>query len=613
VRFEPRARARRKHLVVASGIAGLLLVGALAGTWFYRHARAIAERERSLAVLPFENLSADPGDAFFAAGMRSEVVGELTRFADLKTVGPQSTRAYAAGTNRDLAAVGDELGVRHLLQGSVRHGDGTMQVSVRLIDLRAPDRAWTASYQRPIAEILALRNEITRAVAAQLQTRLSAREEAALDLPPTTDLQAYELYLRARALSSATPEPSTAQIFHDGREAITILNRAVTRDPNFVLAYCELAKWHDELYFQRNVGPPEEQAVDHRSLAEIALEKARRLQPEAGAVHLAFARRALQINRDAEHAGYEIERARETLPNDAEVETIAGRVARRADRWDDALHCLERAVSLEPRDVNLRVLLADTYRCMRRYDEFDRHITHAIALTPPDKLGTLPVHRALGRLESSADMTPLRAVFAEQSTAHQLDDADKASAEMNIAVWSHDAEAITRLLATEHAQPSFNGIDYPDAWFEALAARMRGDHSAETVAFSAARPYVEKRALSSPSEGVPLSILAIIDAGLGRKDDAIQEAKRACELTSFQANNFDATTVRCNSAVVYAWTGESDLALAELNNLLTRAAASHAVCQPTYGDFRLNPFWDPLRDDPRFIALVEQLAPSPRK
>ncbi|HEV3410295.1 MAG TPA: hypothetical protein VG095_08365, partial [Chthoniobacterales bacterium] len=390
-------------------------------------------------------------------------------------------------------------------------------------------------------------------------------------------------------------------------------NEAVARDPNFALAYCELARWHDELHFQRNVGPPDEQAVDHRSLAEIALAKARRLQPDSGAVHLAHAIHALQINRDAEHAAYEIERARETLPNNAQVETIAGRIARRADRWDEAVHYLERAVSLEPRDASLRTLVAATYRCMRRYEEFDRHIAAAIALTPAEKLGTLPMHRALGRLESSADIAPLRAAFVEQLAAHQLDEADRASAEMNIAVWSKDPDAITRFLATPHAEASFNGIAYPDAWFEALAARMRGDNAAALAAFNAARPAMEKLVISSPAEGVPLSILAIIDAGLGRKNQAIQEAKRACELSTFKTQNFDATTVRCNLAVVYAWTGENDLAIAELSKLIERPAASHAVCQPTYGDFRLNPLWDPLRKDPRFTALVDKLAPpAPR-
>ena len=610
LRFEPRARSRRKYLRFVAAIATVLLVLTLVGTSLQQRAESRAESERSIAVLPFENLSPASRDEFFAVSMQNEIAAELSQFANMRTIGPHSTRSYSPGTQRDLASVGRELGVRHLLEGSVRRGGGNLQVSLRLVDLREPKHHWEQTYNRPIGEIFALRNEITRAVAAQLQTRVSSSEMAALDLQPTTDVQAYELYLRARALSS--PDPSVAQMFQNGRQAIAMLNEAVARDPNFALAYCELARRHDDLHFQRNVGPPEEQAVDHRSLAEIALAKARRLQPNSGAVHLAHATHAMQINRDAEHAAYEIERARLTLPNNPEVETIAGRIARRADRWDEAVQCLERAVSLEPRDARLRKLLADTYRCMRRYEDFDRHIAAAIALTPAETSGMLPLHRALGLLESSADMAPLRAAFAEQIAAQRIDDADRASAEMNIAIWSKDSDAITRFLATEHAEVTFNGVGYPDAWFAALAARMREDNAGALAAFNAARPAMEKRVVSAPAEGVPLSILAIIDAGLGRKEQAIQEAKRACELSTFKTQNFDATTVRCHLAVVYAWTGETDLALAELGKLVERPAASHVVCQPTYGDFRLNPLWDPLRNDPRFAALVQKLAPADR-
>ncbi len=609
LRFEPIARRRRRRLILAAVGLGLTLALVSLAYLIYHRTRASFERDRSVAVLPFQNLSPDSEDAFFTVGIQDEIAAALSRLADLKTIGSDSTRSYLPGMHRDLAAIGRELSVRHLLEGSVWRANGEMRVLLRLIDLRDPAHPWTQSYARPVKNVFALQNEITRVVAAQLETRISSSESAALNTPPTTDSQAYDLYLRARSLSLARSDPPVSQIFSDGRHAIALLNQAISRDPNFALAYCELARWHDELYFQRNLGPPEERAIDHRSLAEVALEKARRLRPDSGAVHLAGAIHALQINRDVEGARYEIERARQTLPNNAQVETIAGRVARRADHWPEALHCFERAVSLEPRDVSLRILLADTDRCMRHYEDFDRVMASAIALTPAEKLGFLPLHQALGRLESSADIAPLRAAFAEQSAAHQLDDADKASAEMNIAVWSHDPDAISRFLASKHVEASFNGIAYPDAWFEALAARMRGDNAGAMTAFTAARSEMVKRTFSSPAEGVPLSILAIIDAGLGLKQEAIDEGKRACELSSFQANNLDATTVGCNLAVVYAWTGETDLAFAELNKLIDRPASSHTICQPTYGDFELNPFWDPLRNDPRFEALVKRLRP----
>ena len=432
-----------------------------------------------------------------------------------------------------------------------------------------------------------------------------------LDTPPTTDLQAYDLYLQARALSTVPTDGAT--FFATGKRAIGLLEQAVARDPNFVLAYCELAKWHDDLYVQRNHGPPEELAIDHRSLAEVALEKARTLQPDFGAVHLELADHALKITKNLEEAEIQVDLARRPLPNNAQVEAIAGRVARRQDRWDEALRSFEKAVSLEPRDVSLRNFLALTYRYMRRYDDYDRAMQSMIALTPPEKLGTLPLERALAQLEKSADLGPLRATITTQMAAHQLDDDNADTAQMMLALWSRDAAAVSSILSRMHAPLGWNGIEYPDAWFEAIAARIRGDKTAEAKAFTHARPEMEKYVVAAPTQGLQLSVLAMIDAGLGHKDKAVEEGKRACDLAPFKQNNFDATTVRCNLAVVYARTRENDLAIAELNKLVDRPAIGSGIAQPTYGDFRLNPLWDPLRSDPRFEALVQRLAPVASK
>jgi tetratricopeptide (TPR) repeat protein len=299
------------------------------------------------------------------------------------------------------------------------------------------------------------------------------------------------------------------------------------------------------------------------------------------------------------------------LPNNSQVEVIAGRVARRQDRWDEALRCFERAVALEPRDVSLRNLLALTYRYLRRYDDCDRIMQSMVALIPPDKLGVLPIERAFMHLEKSADLGPLREAIETQLTAHQLD--KDHTPPMMLALWSHDAAAISHILSNNHEVIGWNGVLYPDAWFEGTAARIRGDNNAAVKAFSKARPEMEKYVVAAPTQGLQLSVLAMIDAGLGHKDKAVEEGKRACDLTPFKQNNFDATTVRCNLAVVYAWTGQNDLAIDELSKLLNRPAMGSGIAQPTYGDFRLNPLWDPLRNDPRFEALVQRLAPVASK
>ena len=344
-------------------------------------------------------------------------------------------------------------------------------------------------------------------------------------------------------------------------------------------------------------------------MAEAALESARRLQPDSGAVHQELALHALKISNNVEEAAIQVQLARLSLPNNAQVEAIAGRVARRQDRWDESLRCFERAVSLEPRDLTVRALLATTYRYMRRYEDWDRVMESMIDLTPPDKLGILPIDRAFARLEKSADLGSLREAITTQMTAHQLDESHATQTQMMLAIWSHDAAAVSRILSDKHEPIGWNGLVYPDAWFEALAARIRGDNNAAVKAFAIARPEIEKRVVAAATNGVELSVLAMIDAGLGHKEQAVQEGKRACELTPFKVNNFDAPTARCNLAVVYAWTGQNDLAIAELSKLVDRPASGSGIAQPTYGDFQLNPVWDPLRNDPRFEALVKWLTP----
>jgi len=610
-KFSTEARSRRRRSALAAVGATLLIPAIAAGTWLYERSKSSAEMERSIAVLPFENLSPDGEDSYFTVGMQIEITNDLARLAGMKVIGSRSTRAYAPAKDRDLRTIGSDLGVRYLLEGTTSRENDQMRVAIHLVDLRNSTHPWTEAYQRPVKDVFALQSEITRAVATQLQAHLSPNETAMLDTPPTTDLQAYALYLQARALSTALSDGAT--FFATGKRAIGLLEQAVGRDPNFVLAYCELAKWHDDLYFQRDHGPPEELAIDHRSLAEVALEKARTLQPDSGAVHLELADHALKITKNLEEAETQVELARRTLPNNAQVEAIAGRVARRQDQWEESLRCFERAVSLEPRDLSLRNFLALTYRYMRRYDDYDRAMQSMIALTPPEKLGTLPVEGALAQLEKSADLGPLRAAITTQMAAHQLDDDNADTTQMMLALWSRDAAAVSSILSRMHGPLGWNGIVYPDAWFAAIAARIRGDNGAAKKAFAIARPELEKRVVAAPSNGVELSVLAIADAGLGHSQQAIEEGRRACDLAPFKTNNFDAPTVHCNLAVVYAWTGQNDLAIDELSKLLNRPAMGSGIAQPTYGDFRLNPLWDPLRNDPRFEALVQRLAPVPSK
>ena len=226
---------------------------------------------------------------------------------------------------------------------------------------------------------------------------------------------------------------------------------------------------------------------------------------------------------------------------------------------------------------------------------------------------TLPggrtVERAFARSEKSGDLTSVREVITTQLATGQLDENNGVEALMMLALQSRDTAAVSHILLSKHPSLGWNTIVYPDAWFEALAARIRGDNNTAVRAFAIARPEMESRVNATPTNGVKLSVLAVIDAGLRRKEQAIDQGERARGLTPFKANNFDACTVRSNLAVVYAWTGENDLAISELSNLADRPASGSGISRVTYGDLQLNPVWDPLRSDPRFQSLVKRLAP----
>jgi len=611
-KFSAEARSRRKRANLIAAAALAVLCATALGTWLYQRAKFSAQIERSIAVLPFENLSPSGEDAYFTVGIQDEITNDLARLAGLKVIGSQSTRSYAPDRERNLRAIGRDLGVRHLLEGTVSRANDQLRVALRLVDLRNSSHPWAEVYERPLKDVFALQNEMTHRVAAQLQAPLAPDEQTAIDTPPTSDLQAYELYLRAIAIQRLVRDPAEQRDTYQQR--VALLDEAVARDPKFVLAYCELARAHDVLFRSRRGASGEEQTIDHRALADAALEKARRLAPDGGFVHLALADHFFSANDDAEQARLEIDLARKSLPNNAGLEGTAGTIARAQGRWDDAVRSYERAVNLEPRDNVSRFTLANTYRLLRRYQDFDREIGAVIGFMPTKDSATYRAFRTFGPLESRGEVTPLRAALSIVGNEDDPDGRVRDLYGMFLALADRDPDTISRILArAADGTFVFNGVKYPKSWYEGLAARMRGNKAAAQQAFRVARSEVEKATVAEPSDARGLSLLAMIDAGLEQKEQAIAEAERARDMVPFETSSMDAPIVRCNLAVVYAWTGQSEIAIFELNSLTGRPAGSNLPAQPTYGDFKLSPLWDPLRKDPRFAEIMKRLAPVASK
>src|SRR5437667_415058 len=301
-----------------------------------------APPEKSIAVLPFSNLSKEQENALFADGMQDEILSDLAKVADLKVISRTSVMPYKSGMPRNMRVIGQQLGVAHVVEGSVQRAGNRVRVNAQLVDARTDRHLWAQSYDRDLADVFAIQSEIAKTIADQLQAKLSPREKNAIERHPTSDISAFDLYTRAKNILLRTAFVGKANLL----EAVDLLNQAVARDPSFFDAYCQLAYAHDALYFF---------GLDHTSarlaLAEAALQAASRLRPDAGETHLARAQNLYWAYGDYDGALAELEFARQTLPNDARIFGLTGLIQRRQGHWEESTQNLERAAELDPRDI----------------------------------------------------------------------------------------------------------------------------------------------------------------------------------------------------------------------------------------------------------------------
>jgi TolB-like protein/Tfp pilus assembly protein PilF len=552
--------------------------------------------EKSIAVLPFENLSSDKENAYFTDGVQDEILTDLAKIADLKVISRTSVMQYKSGLARNLREIGQQLGVAHLLEGSVQRAGGKVRVNAQLIDARNDAHLWAQTYDRDLADVFAIQSEVAQAIADQLNAKLSPEEKAAIKQPPTADLVAYDLYVRAQALRAATS--FNTQLKDNLLQAAHLLEQAIARDPMFFLAYCRLAEAHDLIYFFGNDHTPARLA-----LADTAIQAALRLRPDSGEAHLALAEHLYRGFRNYERALAELTLARRSLPNDPLVFELTGFITRRQGHWEESAANLKRALELDPRNLFFLQQLSFNYQFQRRYRDLAAVLDRGLKLVPSDP--DTRVARALIDLQERADPRPahatIEAVVAEDPAAAKT----IAERWLFIALCERDNLAVSRALAVVPPEGLSLGSTWsPRAYWEALAARARGDATVARAAFTTARAEVEKTMREQPDYAQGLTVLGLIDAGLGRKDDAIREGRRAVELVPISKDALDGTDMMLNLTIIYAWTGEKDLALKQL------AEAAQVPSTLTYGWLRLHPDWDPLRGDPRFAKIVASLAPK---
>ncbi len=353
---------------------------------------------KSIAVLPFENLSDDRQNAYFADGVQDEVLSHLARIADLKVISRTSVMQYKAGAQRNLREIGQQLGVAHVLEGSVQRAGAKVRVIAQLIDARTDAHLWGQTYDRDLADVFAIQSDIAKTIADQLQAKLSPRERAAIEQRPTANLAAFDLYTRAKTLLltanfSALKKDSLLQ-------AIELLNQAVTHDPSFLLAYCQLTGAHDYLYFFGLDRTPARLA-----LADAAVETALRLRPDSGEAHLALAQHVYHGYLDYDRARAEIAIAQRTLPNNPLPLQLLGYIDRRQARWNEAVRNLEHASELDPRIFFVLEQISFTYQCLRRYAEMASILDRVLTIVPKDV--DMKVMRGSVDLDWRADTRPM--------------------------------------------------------------------------------------------------------------------------------------------------------------------------------------------------------------
>jgi TolB-like protein/Tfp pilus assembly protein PilF len=545
--------------------------------------------EKSIAVLPFENLSADPENAFFADGVQDEILTNLAKIADLKVISRSSVMQYRAPT-RNLRQIANELGVAHILEGNVQRAGNRVRVSAQLIDARTDAHLWAENYHRPLDDVFAIQSEVAKAVADQLKAKLSQAEKSAIEQPPTADLVAYDRYLRGKKVISQTSYD--ARQMEHLRQGIRLLDQAVAHDPNFFLAYCQLARTHDNLYF---IG------ADHTpariAQAKQALSKALALAPDRGEGHLSAAWFAYHVERDYKTALAELAIARRSLPNDSSIPELTGFIARRRGLWDLCIENFERTAELDPQNIWVLQQFSQVYQLLRRYSEMALTLDRAIAVSPSD--ATSRVARALVDLESRAEAQPTREVIQEVVTEDPSAIDAVAEQWFYVGLCRRDSTEIGRALASitpEGIVPI--AVRMPRTFCEGVAARALGDGSAAESAFTSARAEMARLVEEQPDYAEALSVLGMTEAALGNKANALQYSRRAAELFPMTKDVITGGEILRNLAITYAWAGEKELAINQLEEVI-------AIPSPiSYGQLRLHPWWDPLRDDPRFEKIV---------
>ena len=596
---------RHRRFLVVSTVAAILVVVLTLGTWAWQRqaklreqaaAEAVANREKSVAVLPFENLSTEEQNAVFAGGVHREVLLNLAKIADLKVISRSSVMRYKPGTDRNLKQIADELSVSYIVEGSVQREAGHVRVSVELIDARKDMHAWAETYDGNVADVLAFQSEIAQRITNQLGAKLSPRESTELASRPTHDSAAFESYIRARALMEISDaDRDDDKLRDDYTRAVQFLEQAVARDPKFAAAYWALTEANIQLF--RHSDPPN---PEYRACAEAALKEAHRLAPEAGETLHAEARVIYYGYRDFRRALTTLERAANLLPNSAEVTLTRAFLYRRFGRWQEAYAQFERATELNPQDPTGYYSAADVARGLRWWDEADRVRARLIKRFSRMARGA--------RIEQAVQLR----------WSGEVDAGDKILEELNLDVrsdfaplfyrsfWKRDYQECRGLLAEAAKNPELERDRWEKELKLAFATKTPGpkDAALET------EKQLEER-LRHPSsrddQGELTDTLSCVKFILGKKQEALRLCEQSVEKHPLSEDALENGARVKWLAYAYIYAGDDERALQSFAKLVQIPFGEY------YGVLKYEPVFDELRKDPRFDEILKQSQkPFPR-
>jgi TolB-like protein/Flp pilus assembly protein TadD len=589
----PTLRPRRRRNLIMLVTTGVI-ISAAAG--FFLLPRIAAHKlDKSIAVLPFQNLSDEKENAYFADGIQDDILTNLSKLRDLKVISRTSVMSYQGDGMRNAREIGKALGVATLLEGSVRRVGNRVRVNVQLINADNDDHIWAEDYDRDLTDVFAIQTDLAQKIAAALQAKLSPKEKARLDRRPTQNPDAYLLFLKAHDYANRMD-----MAHGTSSKAVPLFEQAIKLDPNFALAYAGLSIAESWIYHSTDP------TASRREKARFNADEALRLQPDLPEGHLALGFSYYYGDRDYQRALAEFEIAKQGLPNNAQAYLAIGAIQRRQGEWTESTANLEKAAALDPKNVSILVNLAYSYIALRNFEAAQKILDRAVIIAP-----------------QSFEALALRGYLAfawkgDLNAAEEQFSLIPAETDPNgVMTWARfwvlllqrkfpEALAVVQkfpgeILITETTAPA------PKSFLEGMIDSLQGDTAKAQAEFEDARATSEKLLREAPEDAARHAQHGLILAALGEKEEAIREGKKAVELLPESQDAFDGP--RCTGALaqIYAVTGKSDEAFRLIDHLLNIPNGLSLL------ELKLDPVWDPLRKDPRFQALIDKYAASRRR